>query len=88
MCTQGQVTLQPDDNIKYLNVMFNYTNFSHSIYLHEPRVFSQYGERSFMKAGPKLWNNLPIEVKSCSSISIFKSALKTHLFRTAFNIED
>ena len=70
----------------YLNSMFKYADFNHSIYLHEPRVLSHFGERSFEKCGPKLWNSLPLELKSCSSIDNFKSALKTYLFNQAFNI--
>jgi hypothetical protein len=45
---------------------------------------STLGDRSFMVAGPRLWNNLPQHVKSASSLPVFKSRLKTHLFKTSF----
>ena len=32
------------------------------------------------------WNSLPLEVKSSPSLNIFKSKLKTHLFKCAFNL--
>jgi hypothetical protein len=40
-----------------------------------------YGDRAFSVAGPKLWNSLPCSIKNCTSVSAFKKALKTHLFR-------
>ena len=69
---------------EYLTSMFKFADFNHSIYLVEPRVLSNYGERSFQKVGPKIWNNLPLEIKSCASVESFKSALKTYLFKLAF----
>ena len=44
-----------------------------------------YGHRSFYKASAELWNNLPMHVKSCQTVSLFKSSLKTHLFKVAFD---
>jgi hypothetical protein len=41
--------------------------------------------RSFV-AAPKLWNELPKEIRDISSISVFKTCLKTHLFKLAFSI--
>ena len=38
------------------------------------------GDRAFACAAPKLWNNLPLEVRKSSSVNIFKSKLKAHLF--------
>ena len=35
---------------------------------------------------PKLWNALSAELRSISSLSAFKSSLKTHLFKLAFDI--
>ena len=42
------------------------------------------GDRLFTCAAPKLWNALPFEVRDSKSFDIFKSKLKTHLFRLAF----
>ena len=41
------------------------------------------GDRSFTCATPKLRNALPFEVRNSKSLDIFKSKLKTHLFRLA-----
>lgn len=43
------------------------------------------GDRSFAKAGPILWNSLPIDIRQSSSVDSFKNRLKTFLFNKAFN---
>ena len=43
------------------------------------------GERAFAFRAPTLWNALPEEIKFASSLARFKSLLKTHLYRSAFN---
>ena len=58
----------------------------HLIYLTEHRVHTQYGERSFQKVGSKLWNELPFEIKNCTTLDSFKVYLKTFLFKRAHNI--
>ena len=44
-----------------------------------------YGDRSFSKAAPVLWNSLPVELRKSKSTNTFKKNLKTHLFTLAFN---
>lgn len=43
------------------------------------------GDRAFSVVGPRLWNNLPIQIRTAHSLPVFKSLLKTHLFSLAFN---
>ena len=45
-----------------------------------------YGERAFSVAAPKLWNQLPLDLRRCESLHGFKSQLKTFLFKKAFNV--
>ena len=45
-----------------------------------------YGDRSFAKCAPTLWNSLPETVKSSQTLSIFKAALKAHLFHVAYDM--
>ena len=47
---------------------------------------STFGDITFSMAAPKLWNALSAELRSISSLSAFKSSLKTHLFKLAFDI--
>lgn len=44
-----------------------------------PRVNTQ-GSHTFYYSGIKLWNDLPIDIKECSSREVFKKACKKHLF--------
>ena len=41
---------------------------------------TNYGKRSFTRAGPRLWNILPGDVKDHPDTTKFKTALKTYLF--------
>uniref|UniRef100_A0A3P9D180 Uncharacterized protein n=1 Tax=Maylandia zebra TaxID=106582 RepID=A0A3P9D180_9CICH len=43
------------------------------------------GDRAFAVAAPKLWNELPLEIRQATSLSVFKSLLKTHLFTLTFD---
>ena len=45
-----------------------------------------YGLRAFSIMALKLWNDLPMEIRSISNINIFKSKLKTYPFKKAYNI--
>ena len=50
-----------------------------------PRIkLNTYGKRSFAFVGPTTWNSLPKQLRDCSSVPAFKTALKTHLFRKHF----
>jgi len=42
---------------------------------------TSYGDRAFSVAAPKLWNALPPEIRDAPTLTMFKSVLKTHLFR-------
>lgn len=43
-----------------------------------------YGDRSFMTAAPKLWNSLPSNLRSATTLCSFKKALKTHLYKCSY----
>ena len=40
--------------------------------------------RSFSAAAPKLWNELPVELRQATSLDSFKSQLKTYFFKKYF----
>ena len=40
------------------------------------------GDRTFTVSASKYWNDLPLTVRQSSSVSIFRKALKTHLFKS------
>ena len=43
-----------------------------------------YGDRSFQYAAAVEWNKLPLDIRQSSSVSCFKTNLKTHLFKQYF----
>jgi hypothetical protein len=45
-----------------------------------------FGDRAFARSGPFLWNKLPLEIRSSPSVTVFKSKLKTYLFKLAYNL--
>ena len=48
------------------------------------KTLSTLGDRAFAAAAPKLWNQLPSELRRITFIDHFKRALKTSLFKQAF----
>src|SRR5271156_4079940 len=57
-----------------------------NVLLDVPKSTSCIGSRAFIFSVPKLWNSLPQDVRTnCVSLSIFKTKLKTYLFREAFS---
>ena len=75
----------------YLCELINYRSASrdlrslNDILLNVPRFTSSIGSRAFVVSAPTLWNNLPHEIRTCTSITSFKSKLKTYLFSEAFS---
>ena len=48
-----------------------------------PRSYTvTYGDRSFSVAAAKLWNSIPDHIRRSETLAMFKSSLKTYLFRT------
>ena len=48
--------------------------------------FKTYGGRSFTMAAPSVWNTHALELRSCCSLSSFKSKLKTLLFKASCDV--
>uniref|UniRef100_A0A669EE25 Reverse transcriptase domain-containing protein n=1 Tax=Oreochromis niloticus TaxID=8128 RepID=A0A669EE25_ORENI len=42
------------------------------------------GDRAFVSVAPRLWNSLPLSLRSVDSVMSFKKQLKTYLFKLAF----
>ena len=56
---------------------------SDSITLRIPHIRTKtFGHRSFSHAAPSVWNSLPHEIRHIQSANAFKTALKTHLFKS------
>ena len=48
------------------------------------RIRTNTGVRAFSSCAPSLWNNLPLSVRSATSVATFRKRLKTYLFDLAF----
>ena len=44
-----------------------------------------YDGRSFIIAAPSVWNTLPFELRSCNSLSSFKSKLKVWICKVSYD---
>lgn len=53
--------------------------------LSKPTTRTQFADRAFRCSAPAVWNSLPADIIDCSSLTAFKTKLKTYLFRVAFN---
>ena len=52
-----------------------------------PRTrLKMYGDRAFSAATPRLWNQLPPELKGVTSVDKFRTQLKTYLFKLAYAV--
>lgn len=67
----------------YLQNMLRYTCANTTPVLIEPRTNTSLGDRAFQNVGPRLWNSLPDDVRTCETLASFKITLKTHLFKEA-----
>ena len=78
------------NNLYILTTVFH---FRHILFLQDLlihlffpfHVRSSLGKRAFSVIGPRLWNSLPPDTRNSSSLPIFCSRLKTHLFKIAFH---
>lgn len=59
----------------------------HSSFLAEPRAFNEsaIAKRSFAFSAPRLYNRLPLSVRSCSSLSSFSAASKAHILSISYD---
>ena len=58
----------------------NLRSSSDCLRLGYPITRNKAGDRTFTVYASKLWNNLPMTLRNCTSVNAFKKALKTHLF--------
>ena len=53
--------------------------------LNVPRVRTAVDSRAFSVAAPRLWNELPLEIRSAETQNSFRKKLKTFFFGQAFS---
>jgi hypothetical protein len=72
----------------YLSKLLHYNNMSGSSTpsLQSFVAKSSRGHRAFQSHAPSLWNGLPADIRESLNVNIFKSKLKTFLFKKSFNL--
>uniref|UniRef100_A0A3P9M9H0 NACHT LRR and PYD domain-containing protein n=1 Tax=Oryzias latipes TaxID=8090 RepID=A0A3P9M9H0_ORYLA len=72
-------------NLLHINTPSHSLRSSSSLQLSVPpaRMVTM-GSRAFSRSAPQLWNSLPPDLRNTDSFLIFKSRLKTYLFKLAF----
>jgi hypothetical protein len=80
----GQAPTYIADLLEYYNPSRTLRSSEKSLLKERSSKLVTYGERSFAHAAPMLWNSLPLEVRKSPTTEIFKSRLKTTLFKKAF----
>ena len=67
--------------------MITYSGSKRTKKLVQPTHKGSFGSRSFGRVGPKLWNLLPMNLRTETDTSKFKKDLKTFLFDGFFDFE-
>ena len=72
----------------YLSDLLHYNHISGSRTpsLQSSSQHSSVGDRAFVSCAPRLWNDLPNDLKQCSKLQTFKAKLKTHLFNKSHSV--
>ena len=85
-CTYGLAPSYLSDLISIKsNSLYNVRSTGKLLLDHsKAKMLTTLGARSFSAAAPKLWNELPLELRQAISLDSFKSRLKTYLFKKYF----
>jgi hypothetical protein len=84
-CLYGRTPEYLSDHISYYKPARQLRSCnSHNLIVPKYKL-KNYGRRAISVAAPLLWNSLPVYLKSISTLSAFKSNLKTFLFKEAFD---
>ena len=76
---------------EYISELLNKPKYTRNLRFQSQHLLSvpksrtvTYGDRAFSVCAPKLWNELPFQLRMSSNIQAFKSGLKTMLFKMAY----
>ena len=84
-CSMGRLWKQyPLSSLLHLSNIPRQLRSSVSQQLIVPKTKLNLGKRAFSVAAPRVWNELPIALKTSETIAIFRKKLKTYLFQIAF----
>ena len=87
MCNIDEVNVRQTRKVigHNLNIGYNLRSTGKLLLDHpKGKMLTTLGARSFSAAAPKLWNELPVELRQATSLDSFKSQLKTYFLRSIF----
>ena len=87
-CIHGIAPMYLSDLVHPYNPAYTATRSSTStaITLASPRSrLKSYGDRAFSRAGPKLWNALPIDIRTSPSLGSFRNRVVSRLLSNCFS---
>ena len=76
-CIHGVCSTNLIEKLKYKKYFCRPEDY---LKLETTKVTTKYGRRTFGYAGPRLWNALPLEIRTEEEIGCFKRKVKTLLF--------
>ena len=89
--TQYSIMVKYNYSIVSTNKLYNKIKIKiKNLFLQVPHYFASihkskvHFKNSFSYDAPKLWNDLPHDIRSAPNLSCFKSRLKTYLFQKSF----
>ena len=78
----------------YISGLLHYRTSSRSSRASSQRLLSiprtslkTYGDIAFSAGDPRLWNELPLSLRSSNTLTVFKKDLKTYFFKFAFSLQ-
>ena len=80
ICLLVHKCLSDDNAPLLLSQRLTLSTSSRTMKLNQKVTNSNYGERSFSRFGPKIWNCLPYDIRTEKNTDVFKSKMKTYLF--------
>ena len=81
----GEAPAYLSDLVSRYNPKRTLRSSSRALLSEKPCKTTTYG-RSFSNVAPKLWNALPDNLRMSRTLTNFKSGLKTHLFKIAYDV--
>ena len=85
-CLDGKAPAYLMDHVVTCNQEnYNLRSCNDKTKLIEQRSRTKFGDRSFAIFGPKIWNELPRDLRESGSLNSFKKNLKTYLYCASFN---
>ena len=85
-CLNGLAPIYLSELLRY-SISPRLLRSSSQNFLAVPRSRSKtYGDNAFSVVAPKLWNQLPPELRGATSVDQFRKHLKTYLFKLAYDV--